>query len=73
MATKWQGEPKQWRVRGKSTDGLAVTLGRHDTEKAAEAEAEKLRKEGLCRNVTVERIQPVGDPPLQHGQDSVGV
>jgi hypothetical protein len=65
MATKWQGEPKQWRVRGKSTDGLIVTLGCHDTEEAAKAEAEKLRKEGFYRNVTVERIQPAGDSSRQ--------
>ena len=70
MATKWQGEPKRWRVRGKSTDGLAVTLGRHDTEKAAEAEAEKLRKEGFHRDVTVEYIKPVEEPPPPNGQNS---
>jgi len=65
MATKWQGEPKRWRVRGKSTDGLIVTLGCHATESAARAEAEKFLKEGFYRDVTVERIQPVGDPPQQ--------
>ena len=65
MTTKWQGEPKRWRVRGKSTDGLIVTLGRHDTEKAAEAEAEKLRKAGFYRDVTVERIKPPEDSARQ--------
>ncbi|MBU0618045.1 MAG: hypothetical protein KKI02_10035 [Planctomycetes bacterium] len=59
---KWQGEPKTWRVRGKSTDGLMVTLGCHDTEKAAQAEAEKLVKAGFYRDVTVERIEPAEDP-----------
>lgn len=65
MATKWQGEPKQWRVCGKSTDGLAVTLGRHDTEKAAQADAEKLVKEGFYRDVAVERIKTTEDPSRQ--------
>jgi hypothetical protein len=65
MATKWQGEPKRWRVRGKSSDGLVVTLGSHGTEKAAQADAEKFLKEGFYRDVTVERIQPAGDPPQQ--------
>jgi hypothetical protein len=67
MATKWQGEPKLWRVWGKSTDGLAVTLGRHDTEKAAQADAEKLVKQGFYRDVTVERIKPAEDAS---GQDA---
>ena len=62
MATKWQGEPKRWRVRGKSTDGLTVTLGCHDTEKAARAEAEKFIKEQFYRDVTVERIESAEDP-----------
>ena len=65
MATKWQGEPKRWRVRGKSTDGLMVTLGCHDTEKAAKAEAEKLLREGFYRDVTVERIKPAGGSARQ--------
>ena len=65
MATKWQGEPKRWRVRGKSTDGLIVTLGCHATDKAAQADAEKFLREGFYRDVTVERIQPVEDPPQQ--------
>ena len=65
MATKWQGEPKRWRVRGKSTDGLIVTLGSHGTEKAARAEADKFLKEGFYRDVTVERIQPAEGPPQQ--------
>ena len=65
MATKWQGEPKRWRVRGKSSDGLRVTLGRHDTQQAAEAEAEKFVKEGFYRDVAVERIKPPGDSARQ--------
>jgi hypothetical protein len=65
MAAKWQGEPKQWRVRGKSTDGLTVTLGNHDTETAAQADAEKLLKGRFYRDVTVERITPAADPGQQ--------
>ncbi len=65
MAAKWQGEPKQWRVRGKSTDGLTVTLGNHDTETAAQADAEKFLKGRFYRDVTVERITPTADPGQQ--------
>jgi len=65
MATKWQGEPKRWRVRAQSSDGMTVTLGRHDTEKAAEAEAQKFLQEGSYRNVTVERIEPAEDTAPQ--------
>jgi hypothetical protein len=70
MATKWQGEPKCWRVRGKSNDGTMVTLGRHDTEEAAQTDADKLVKQGFYHNVTLERIEPAAEPPLQ---DSAGV
>ena len=62
MASKWQGEPKQWCVRGKSTDGLVVTLGCHDTKEAAEADAEKFVKGNFYRDVTVERIKPAKSP-----------
>ena len=65
MATKWQGEPKRWRVRGKSIDGMIVTLGCHDTEEAAQAEAKKLLKEGFYRDLTVERIKLAEDPEHQ--------
>ena len=56
MTAKWQGEPKLWRVRGKSTDGLTVTLGNHDTEAAAKADADKFLKGDFYREVTVEPI-----------------
>ena len=65
MATKWQGTPKHWRVRGKSNDGLTVTLGSYDTESAAQADAEKFLKEKFYRDVTVERITPAPDPGQQ--------
>ena len=67
MPAKWQGEPKRWRVRGRSTDDLMVTLGCHDTEKEAQAEAEKFAKEGFYRDVTVERIKRAEEPPRQDG------
>ncbi len=70
MASKWQGEPKRWRVRGKSNDGLMVTLGCYDTETAAQADADKFVKEGFYRNVTVERIQLVGDAASEDAQGS---
>ena len=57
MAGKWQGEPKNWRVRGKSTDGLVVTLGCHDTEDAAIAEAQKFKQGDFYRDICVERIE----------------
>jgi len=61
MAGKWQGEPKTWRVRGKSTDGMVVTLGCHDSESAAKTDADKFIKDGMYKNVSVERI--VRDEP----------
>ena len=65
MTAKWQGQPKQWRVRGKSTDGLTVTLGNHDTETEAQVDAEKFLKAKFYRDVTVERITPAADPGQQ--------
>jgi len=62
MTAKWQGQPKQWRVRGKSTDGLTVTLGNHDTETAAQADAEKFLNGKFYRDVTVEPITPAEVP-----------
>jgi hypothetical protein len=72
MAAKWQGEPKRWRVRGKSDDGLMVTLGCHDTKKAAQTEAEEFTKEGFYRDVTVERIEPAPGPPQEDAENSAG-
>ena len=65
MATKWQGEPKCWRVRGKSSDGTMVTLGRHDTEEAAQSDADKLAKQGFYSNVTIEPIEQVAEAPAE--------
>ena len=66
MAAKWQDQPKQWRVRGKSTDGVTVTLGSHDLETAAQAEAEKFLKGKFYHDVTVEHITPA-EVPEQEG------
>ena len=65
MMAKWQSQPKLWRVRGKSTDGMIVTLGQHDTETAAQADAEKFVTGGFYRDVTIERIIPAVDPDQQ--------
>ena len=65
MTAKWQGQPKQWRVRGKPTDGLTVTLDNHDTETAAQVDAEKFLKRRSYRDVAVERITPAADPGQQ--------
>jgi hypothetical protein len=62
MTTKWQGKPKHWRVRGRSNDGLTVTLGNHDTETEAQVDAEKFLKGRFYRDVTVEPITPAADP-----------
>lgn len=64
MTAKWQGQPKLWRVRGKSTDGMIVTLGNHDTETAAKADAEKFEKGKFYREVKVEPI-PQAEAPDQ--------
>jgi hypothetical protein len=65
MTAKWKGEPKQWRVRGRSTDGLTVTLGNHDTETEAQADAEKFQERRFYRDVAVEPIPPAADPEQQ--------
>ncbi len=72
MPTKWQGEPKTWRVRGESSDGMIVTLGRHDTEEAAKADAAKLVKEGFYGDVTIEPIEVVEKPAAENGQRPAG-
>jgi hypothetical protein len=57
MSSKWQGEPKRWRVRGKApSDGLVVTLGRYDTEDEARTACDSLTRDGTYRNITVEAI-----------------
>jgi hypothetical protein len=65
MIAKWKGEPKKWRVRGKSTDGLTVTLGNHDTETEAQLDAEKLLRREFYRDVMVEPITPTAGPAQQ--------
>ena len=63
MNTKWQGEPKLWRVRGRSKDGLRVTLGSYDTEPEAQADCAKFVTEGYYRDITVEPIERAPTPP----------
>ena len=54
-----QTEPLTWRIRGKSTDGLEVTLGKYDTKKKAEADCERFVNEGYADV----RIDPIKLPP----------
>lgn len=54
----------RWRVRGKASDGLLVTLGRYLTEEEARTDCEKFVKEGTYRDVRVDPITPVS-PPAQ--------
>lgn len=57
-----QGIPKLWRVQGKATDGLVVTLGRFDTQEQANLEAERLISEAAYRDVVVQAIIPTTPP-----------
>ena len=58
MPAQWQAEPKRWRVRATASDGLAVTLGRYDTEEEAQADLARLSAEGNYRDLRVEPIAP---------------
>ncbi len=58
MPPKWQSAPKRWRVRGTATDGLVVTLGRYETEEQANADRDRLVREGVYRDVHVDPIPP---------------
>ncbi len=60
MPPSWQSTPKRWRVQGKATDGLLVTLGRYDTEEEARAECARIVAEATYRDVIV---QPIAQPP----------
>ena len=61
MPANWASEPKRWRVRGKASDGLLVTLGRYTTEEEARADCEKIVSEGVYRDVRVDAISPRTD------------
>ncbi len=64
MSSKWQGQPKRWRVRGKApSDGLVVTLGRYDTEDEARNARDALARDAIYRDLTVEAIIPPPAPP----------
>ncbi len=64
MNSKWQGQPKRWRVRGKApSDGLVVTLGRYDTEDEARTACAALARDATYSDLTVEAIVPAPTPP----------
>ena len=59
-----QTEPKRWRVRGVADDGVTVTLGRYETEKQAKADADRLTKEGMYTDLSIEAIEvPPAEEP----------
>lgn len=63
--TNWRGsKPKiwHWRIRGRSSDGQIVTLGKYDTQNEARVDCDKIIKEGSYRNVNIEQIIPVHAP-----------
>jgi hypothetical protein len=61
MINRQKSEPKvwHWRIRAKASDNQIVTLGKYDTEDQARADHEKIVREGLYRNVTIEEIKPM--------------
>ncbi len=54
-----QVDPLTWRIRGKASDGMIVTLGKYDTKKKAEADCERFVREGYG-NV---KLDPIKLPP----------
>ncbi len=62
MPSKWQGEPKRWRLQGRASDGLVVTLGRYDTEEEANADRVKFAAEAAYRDL---KVLPIAPPPAQ--------
>lgn len=61
-----QVEPKTWRLRGKATDGMTVTLGRYETEKEAKADCDKFTREGYYTDVA---LDPIEQPPPEEDAD----
>jgi hypothetical protein len=68
VPANWATEPMRWRVRGKASDGLLVTLGRFLTEEEARADCEKLTKEGAYRDI---RVDPI-EPPIRPAASAAG-
>jgi len=66
-------EPKRWAIRGQSTDGMMVTLGRYETEEEAKDDLVALTKEGRYRDMEILKLD-VPDPPPddEEGGDSSG-
>jgi|GEM_PF-1322534 len=70
-----QDEPKHWRIRAKSSDGVVVTLGRYETETKARADCDAYIKDGFYRDVVVDHIKPAetapsGEETSTEGSDS---
>ncbi len=60
---KYTTEPKLWRIRGKASDGLVVTLGRYDTETQARTDLQRFAAEAVYRDLSVEPISPPSATP----------
>jgi hypothetical protein len=54
---------KHWRLRATAADGVAVTLGRYETEEEAHADSERFTERGGYHDLAIEPIEPVSDPP----------
>jgi hypothetical protein len=48
--------PKLWRIRGRSSDGLVVTLGRYETRPEAQLDFERFNREGRYRDIELQEI-----------------
>lgn len=58
--------PKLWRVRGRASDGLMVTLGRYETLPEAQADLDRLKREGRYGELDLQAIEApdVRQPPV---------
>lgn len=55
--------PILWRIVGKSTDGMTVTLGKYRSREDADVDLARFAKEGFYRNVTIHEVAPPPPPP----------
>ena len=60
---KWVGTPKLWRIRGRASDGVIVTLGRYETEVQAQADLTRFERENQYRKLHIEALEPPPAPP----------